>query len=180
MVSFLNIRRQAAGMARDTLFSNLGASYLIPPSLRWRYLKLLGLNVEDSMISAKCFIGGKKLSIGQRSFVNYGCFFDTSASIVIGADVNIGMGCYFITSTHEIGPSERRGGAAASQPITVGDGAWLGARVLILPGATIGRGSVVAAGSVVTRDVPDNSLVAGVPAKRIRQLSGSETPPSIG
>lgn len=180
MVSLSNVRRQIGGVARDALLNGIGGSYLIPPSLRWRYLELFGLDLQNSMISAKCFIGGTDLAIGWRSFVNYRCFFDTSAPIIIGMDVNIGMGCYFVTSTHQIGPSGRRGGAAATAPITVNDGAWLGACVLVLPGVTIGRGSVVAAGSVVTRDVPDDALVAGVPARQIRQLSDDETPAGVG
>ena len=167
----LNGKQQFAAVLRDVCLSKIGGSYLFPPSIRWRYLRLFGLKIDNAKIFAGSFIGGKGLAIGQRSFVNYRCFFDTSAPITIGTDVNIGMGCHFVTSTHAIGSSDRRGGQGQSSPIVVGDGAWLGAGALVLPGVQVGRGSIVAAGSVVTRDVPDNVLVAGVPAKYVRHLS---------
>lgn len=166
-----NGKQQFVAVLRDVCLSKIGGSYLFPPSLRWRYLRLFGLEIDNAKIFAGSFIGGKGLAIGQRSFVNYRCFFDTSAPITIGTDVNIGMGCHFVTSTHAIGSADRRGGQGQSSPIVVGDGAWLGAGALVLPGVQVGRGSIVAAGSVVTRDVPDNVLVAGVPAKYVRQLS---------
>jgi maltose O-acetyltransferase len=170
VVSISNALRQMTTIARDVVISRLGASYLIPPAFRWRYLRLFGLKVENSMISAGCYIGGKNLAVGARSFVNYECFFDTSSPIKIGSDVQIGMRCQFITSTHEIGTSSRRGGPGRSLPIVVGDGAWIGAGVLVLPGVHIGRGAIIAAGSVLTRDVPDDALIAGVPGRHIRQL----------
>ncbi|NTU65300.1 MAG: hypothetical protein HGB05_18340 [Chloroflexi bacterium] len=67
--------------------------------------------------------------------------------------------------------SDQRAGATFSAPVTIQDGTWLGARCIVLPGVTVGRGSVVGAGSVVTKDVPPNTLVGGVPAKVIRSIN---------
>lgn len=76
----------------------------------------------------------------------------------------------FVNSTHDIGDSEMRGGRVKSQPIVVEDGCWICSRVTILPGVTIGKGCVIAAGAVVTKDCLPNGLYAGVPAKRIKDL----------
>lgn len=73
-----------------------------------------------------------------------------------------------------MGSSERRAGAGWAKPIHIEDGCWIGARVTVLGGVRIGRGSVVAAGAVVTRDVPENCLVGGVPARLLRQLESSD------
>ena len=75
-----------------------------------------------------------------------------------------------LTVDHEIGGGDKRCGKHDCRPIVIGDGAWLGARVTVLPGVTVGAGSVVAAGAVVTRDVPAHTLVAGVPARIMRAL----------
>jgi len=83
----------------------------------------------------------------------------------------VGHGVTFITSDHETGTLSRRAGELKVLPIIVEDGVWIAANVTLLPGVTVGRGAVVAAGAVVTKDVPPNSLVAGIPAKVIRLLS---------
>jgi len=97
-------------------------------------------------------------------------FFDGSAPIHIGKNCGIGMEVLFCTSTHLPGPPTERAGPVHPQPITVGDGCWIGARAVILPGVTIGEGCVIAAGAVVHRDCAPNSLYAGVPARRIKEL----------
>ena len=77
-----------------------------------------------------------------------------------------------ITDDHEIGPPWHRCGDRVARPVVIEDGVWIGARVTLLPGVTIGRGSVVAAGAVVNKDVPPNTLVGGVPARILRTLPG--------
>ena len=77
----------------------------------------------------------------------------------------------FLTGSHEIGTSERRAGKGITDDIFVGEGTWVGARSTILPGIRIGKGCVIAAGAVVTKDVPDHVVVGGVPAKIIRRLN---------
>jgi len=77
------------------------------------------------------------------------------------------------TSTHEIGSESQRAGTTIQLPIIIEDGCWVGARANILPGVKIGKGCIIAAGSVVTKDCEPNGLYAGVPAKRIRDLDGN-------
>ncbi len=81
------------------------------------------------------------------------------------------MGCTFITSTHEIGCPQKRGGTSITKRITVGDGVWVGGKVSILPGVNIGDGVVIGTGAVVNKDLEPNCLYAGVPAKLIKRLS---------
>jgi acetyltransferase-like isoleucine patch superfamily enzyme len=119
-------------------------------------------------------IGGgdiyKRFTIGSGCWVNVACLFDLAASITIGDRVAFGPQVTLLTSTHDIGSSSYRTGTLKNLPITIGDGCWLGARSTILPGVTVGPGSVVAAGAVVNKDVPPNTLVAGVPAQVIKSL----------
>lgn len=104
------------------------------------------------------------LTVGNNCFFNRQSYFDLSAAIDIGDNVYVGTHCAFITANHELGPSTQRAGKVSAKPLRIGDGAWIGTRVTILPGVTIGRGAVVASGAVVRESVPDDTLVAGVPA----------------
>jgi maltose O-acetyltransferase len=79
-----------------------------------------------------------------------------------------------VSSTHEIGAPDRRAGTDVGKPVTVGDGCWIGARAVILPGVAVGDGCISAAGAVVTRDCQANGLCAGIPAKLIRHLGNHE------
>jgi maltose O-acetyltransferase len=112
------------------------------------------------------------LSIGALSRVNAPFFAELNAPIVIGERVSIGHHVVFVTSDHDTSDPLDRGGKAVPRGITVEAGAWVGARVTVLPGVTIGRGSVVAAGSLVTQSVPANKLVGGVPARAVKSLDG--------
>lgn len=131
---------------------------------------MIGLDTDKSGIAAGCFFGSRRISVGSGSFVNYKCFFDGSSRITIGQNCNIGYEVMFATSTHQWGSSERRAGRAISSPIVVSEGVWVGARVTILGGVTIGKGAVIASGSIVTTDCEADSLYAGTPARKIRQL----------
>ncbi len=111
-----------------------------------------------------------RLTVGQRCWINAGCTFDASARIDIGNDVAFGPEVMIITNSHHIGPSQERAGSLRNEPVRVGSGTWVGARATILPGVEIGPGCIVAAGSVVTRSVEPDTLVAGVPAVIVRRL----------
>lgn len=115
------------------------------------------------------------LAIGRRSQVGIGCHFSLNAPVTIGDDVIFGHYVRIITDTHLVGPSRRRCGERVPLPVTIEDGAWLASNTTVLPGVTIGRGSIVYCGAVVTCSVPPNSVVAGVPARVLRQLP-SESP----
>ena len=111
---------------------------------------------------------GKNIKIGKRVFINAGCQFQDQGGIEIGDDVLIGPQTIIATLNHDPDP-EKRGGMFA-KPVKIGNKAWLGARVTICPGVTIGDGAIVAAGAVVTKDVPPRTVVAGVPAKIIKTI----------
>ena len=108
------------------------------------------------------------VTVGDRVFINRDAYIRPNTTI--GDDVNIGPFVRLISDTHEIGPASKRAGASRFDPITVGDGTWIGASVTVLAGVTIGSGCIIAAGSIVTRDVPDNTLAGGVPAVPLRTL----------
>ncbi len=115
----------------------------------------------------------KRLQIGKNVQITAPLLADVNASIHIGDRVYIGHDVQLITTNHKIGSEEQRCGVVQPAPIVIQTGVWIGARATLLPGVTIGKGSVIAAGAVVTRSVEPNTLVGGVPARLIRPL---ETP----
>jgi acetyltransferase-like isoleucine patch superfamily enzyme len=114
---------------------------------------------------------GRNIRIGERVFINQNCTFYSLADITIGDEVLIGPNVSLITSAHPVAPSERRA-YLVGKPITVERGVWIAAGATVVGGVRIGENSVVAAGSVVTRDVPANTLVGGNPAAVIRSIEG--------
>jgi len=124
---------------------------------------------------------GAQIRIGARTFVNVNAVFLDAAPIHIGADVLIGPGVQLLTVSHPVSAAERLIEASArrvdeapyrtfARPITIGDGAWIGAGTIVLPGVTIGARAVVGAGSVVTADIPPDSLAMGQPCRVHRAI----------
>ncbi|WP_321426262.1 sugar O-acetyltransferase [uncultured Bacteroides sp.] len=111
---------------------------------------------------------GQFTRIGKNVFINHACSFLDMGGITIEDDVLIGPKVNLITEGHPLNPAERK--ALTVKPIVIKRNAWIGAAVTILPGVTVGENSVVAAGAVVTKDVPANTVVAGVPAKVIKTI----------
>ncbi|MEO8905004.1 MAG: transferase [Polyangiaceae bacterium] len=120
--------------------------------------------------------GCELLSIGTFTLISGDLHVDMGAAIEIGDQVRIGHGVSLLTVDHEVGPEQMRAGTRKFGPIEIEDGAWLASRIIVLPGVTIGAGSIVAAGAVVSRDVPPNTLVAGVPARVVRTLRQDDDP----
>jgi maltose O-acetyltransferase len=112
----------------------------------------------------------ENLQIGEDCWFNIGCYMDLGGKITIDDRAAIGHEVMLLTTSHHIGDAYRRVGADIIAPVHIGAGAWLGARCIILPGVTVHPGAVVGAGAVVTKDVPSNTVVAGVPAVVIRHL----------
>lgn len=111
---------------------------------------------------------GKNIQVGERVFVNSGCRFQDQGGIRIGDDVLVGHNVVLASLNHDLDPMQR--GTTIPGPIVIGDRVWIGANATVLAGVTIGDGAVVAAGAVVTRDVASNTVVGGVPARRLRDL----------
>jgi len=113
---------------------------------------------------------GYRIRVGARTFVNYGLVALDVASIAIGDDVQIGPNVQLLTPTHPIDPDTRRAKWEAAEPIAIEANVWLGGGVIVLPGVTIGKNTVVGAGSIVTKDLPPNVVAAGNPARVVRSL----------
>src|SRR5215210_1143018 len=158
------------GAAQDALriVAQINTGYRTPEEVRELLADLTGKPVDDSVVVFPPFYSefGKNLTLGKDVFINAGCRFQDTGGITIGDGSLIGHGSTLTTLNHGIDP-DRRADMIPS-PVTIGRKAWLGAGVTIVPGVTIGDGAIVGAGSVVTKDVPANTIVAGVPARLIR------------
>lgn len=102
--------------------------------------------------------------IGSGTRINRGCCLDVRGSLRIGSNVSLSPEVMVLTASHPIDDPEFR---VETRPVVIEDNAYVGSRAMVLPGVTLGRGCVVAAGSVVTRDVPPLAVVAGVPARKV-------------
>jgi maltose O-acetyltransferase len=173
--SWLAFQLCMVGIHLVNSIANAVGQDVVSRMIRRAALGLMGVRIgRRSVIDGGGYVYGRQLILGQRCFVNRGCYFDLTAWVVLGDDVEVGHGVTFVTAAHQLGGPARRAGRAAGQPIVVGNGSWIGANATILPGVRIGQGAVVAAGAIVVHDVADNTLVAGVPARTIRDLSTSE------
>lgn len=112
------------------------------------------------------------VTIGALSYINRDGY--VRSGTVIGERVSIGPFVRLVTDNHDMGPSRQRAGRFHTVPLTIEDGVWIGAGATVIGGVTVGAGSVIAAGAVVVRDVPPNTLVAGVPARVVKHLDGSD------
>lgn len=113
---------------------------------------------------------GTQIHIGPGTFVNYGLTALDVVEIRIGANCQLANDIQLLTPIHPLDPQPRREGWEAGEPITIGDNVWIGGGAIVLPGVTICEDAVVGAGSVVTKDVPARTVVAGNPARVIREL----------
>jgi acetyltransferase-like isoleucine patch superfamily enzyme len=139
--------------------------------VRALFSDLIGKKVDDSFLLIPPFYtaGGVDISIGRNVFINQNCTFYDLGGLDIADDVIIGPNVSIITSGHPIEPSQRRAFVVA-KPIVIEKNVWIAANVTIIGGITVGENSVIAAGSVVTNDVPPNTLVGGNPASVIRSI----------
>ena len=114
------------------------------------------------------------LEIGDRVLINHGCSIAATKLVRIGERCNIGSQCILIDNAfHQLDP-DRRNEQPPAAPVVLEENVWLAARVIVLPGVTIGKNSVVGAGSVVTRDIPPDVLAAGVPARVLRPIRAGD------
>ncbi|MFT5708345.1 MAG: maltose O-acetyltransferase [Oceanospirillaceae bacterium] len=114
---------------------------------------------------------GYNISIGSNFYTNHNCIMLDAAPINIADNVMIGPNVTLSTTTHPLSSELRAQGYAIALPISLDDNVWIGMGAQILPGVSIGKNSIVAAGAVVTKDVPDNCMVAGIPARIVQAVS---------
>jgi acetyltransferase-like isoleucine patch superfamily enzyme len=159
--------------AAKTWRPRLASLPVIPMPVRRRILQTVGHRFgPGARLWPGVLVIGSKLTLGREAFVNGGCFIDATGEVTLGDQVHLGPGVQILTTSHEIGPPDRRASTLTVAPVSVGDGTWLGAGSILLPGTTVGAGCVIAAGAVVDGEVPPNTVHGGVPAKQIRALDG--------
>jgi acetyltransferase-like isoleucine patch superfamily enzyme len=139
--------------------------------IRALFSELIGKKVDESFLLIPPFYtaGGGEIRVGHNVFVNQNCTFYDLGGLDIADDVMIGPNVSIITMGHPLEPSRRRA-ATIGKPIAIERNVWIAAGATIVGGVTVGENSVVAAGSVVTKDVPPNILVGGNPARVIRSI----------
>ena len=152
------------------LVTEMNASVQDVDQVRKRLSEIIGKEIDASTTIFPPFYTnfGQFITLGKNVFINHACSFLDLCSITVEDDVQIGPKVNLITENHPLDPDDRK--TVLLKPIVVKRNAWIGAAATILPGVTIGENAVVAAGAVVSRDVPPNSIVAGVPAKVIKTL----------
>ena len=164
--------------AQDALriVAEINTGYRTPEEVRALLRELTGRAVDESVTVFPPFYSefGKNLTLGKDVFINIGCRFQDAGGITIGDGTLIGHGSTLTTLNHGVDPNRRADMVPA--PIMIGRKVWLGASVTVVPGVTIGDGAIVGAGAVVTRDVPPNAIVAGVPAELIRETGFGASP----
>jgi len=164
---FYKIFEQVNATKKRTIALNSATD---PDEIRGIMSEIIGKTVDNSSTVFTPFNTnfGKFINIGKNVFINHGCSFLDLGGITIEDDVLIGPNVQLITENHPINPAERK--SLELKSILIKKNAWIGGGAIILPGITVGQNSVVAAGSVVTKDVPANVVLAGVPAKVVKLL----------
>lgn len=165
---------RAATQESMRLTCELNSAYHTPEEVRELFGRIIGEEVDEGFAMFPPFTTdyGKNIHVGRRVFINSGCRFQDQGGIHIGDDALIGHNVVLATLNHHMAPAKRS--ALIPAPIHIGDRVWIGSNSTVLPGVHIGDNSVVAAGAVVTKDVPANCIVGGVPAKLIRELTEEE------
>ena len=151
--------------------TNLMNNKYLPPAELRRYMSvLIGQEVDEGFGLFPPFFTncGKNIHLGKNVFINSGCHFQDQGGIYIGDGTFIGHNVILATLNHDLNPNSR--GDMWPKPIHLGKKVWIGSGAIVLPGVTIGDNSVIAAGSVVTKDVPENSVYGGNPAKFIKMI----------
>ncbi|MFB6090561.1 MAG: sugar O-acetyltransferase [Halobellus sp.] len=134
----------------ESLFGSVGEACHVEPPFRCDY--------------------GYNLHVGDDFYANYDCVVLDVREVTVGDGCLLGPGVHVYTATHPLDPEVRRDGLESGEPVTIGDDVWIGGRAVLNPGVTIGDGSVVASGAVVTDDVPEGVVVGGNPAEVVKEL----------
>ncbi len=164
----LHMHEMAQRARRITVEMN--NAYRTPDEIRALFSELIGKEVDEGFGLFPPFNAdyGQNITVGKNVFINSGCCFQDQGGIEIGDNVLIGQQVVIATLDHDLIPAKRAN--MLPSPVKIGNGVWVGAHATILSGVTVGDGAVIAAGAVVTKDVPANAVVGGVPAKIIKQI----------
>ena len=152
---------------------------LLPPKERSRIpallKELLGKTGDSLWVEPPFHCDyGWNIEVGENFFANYNLTILDVGKVTIGKNVMIAPNVSIYTAGHPVHPDSRNSGYEYGIPITIGDNVWIGGSVVILPGVTIGNNAVIGAGSVVTKDIPDNAIAAGSPCKVIRTITEAD------
>jgi len=163
-------QEQASIDENQRLVQELNTSAFDPIVIRQMVSEIIGQQIDTTVEIRLPFFTdyGRNITMGQRIFINSNVQLIDKGGIDLADDVLIGPGASLISVNHVLKPSNRR--AIDVAPIHIHDNVWIGAKAIVLPGVTIGTNAVVAAGAVVTKDVPANTIVAGMPAKILRHI----------
>ncbi len=164
---FYKVFEQVTATKKITVALNLATD---PNEIRALIGEIIGKSVDNSTTIFTPFNTnfGKHITIGKNVFINHGCTFLDLGGITVEDDVLIATNVQLISETHSINTAERK--ALILDSIRIKKNAWIGAGAIILPGVTVGENSVVAAGAIVNKDIPDNTVVAGIPAKFVKNI----------
>ena len=156
------------------IVAELNSGYHTPEEIRALMERLTGRPVDESFAMFPPFYTecGKNIFLGKRVFINFGCHFQDQGGVYIGDGALIGSYVVMATINHGLDPAHRSDNHPS--PIRIGKNVWVGSHATILPGVTVGDNAVVAAGAVVTKDVPPNTVVAGVPARMLKTIAPQE------
>ncbi|WZO99146.1 sugar O-acetyltransferase [Isosphaeraceae bacterium EP7] len=161
------LRRRARALCRD--LEHLSLEDIV--GHRRILSNLFGIDAPDVHVEAPFHCDyGRNVTLGKRAYFNVNCVILDVAPVTIGDDVLFGPGVQIYTATHPIDPVERRSGLESGKPITIGSDVWIGGAAILCPGVTIGARSVIGAGSVVTRDIPEGVIAAGNPCRVLRPI----------
>lgn len=134
--------------------------------------QMLGHIKGDIVITTPFYCDyGINISVGKNFYTNHNCTILDGAKVTFGDNVFVAPNCVFSTAGHAIDSEQRANGLEIALPITIGDNVWIGANVSVLPGVTIGSNTIIGAGSVVNKNIPDGVIAAGVPCKVIRKIN---------
>lgn len=161
--------REKTVLLTNAYNASFGQSSEVRENLLKNLLQAVGKNVHFEP-TFRCEFGFN-ISIGDNFYANFDCVMLDGGGIVIGNNVLFGPKVGIYTSNHAIDAEERIAGGCYAKKVTIGDNVWIGGGVHINQGVTIGKNTIIGSGSVVTKDIPDNVIAAGVPCKVIREIT---------
>lgn len=166
----LHLAMHSFSQSAQKITAEINGAYHTPEQMIELFSELFGKKVDKSFCVFPPFYTdcGKNITVGKNVFINSCCCFQDQGGIEIGDGTLIGHQVVLATLNHDLEPSRR--GDLLPKPIKIGKNVWIGAHATVLSGVTVGDNAVIAAGAVVTKDVPENAVVGGVPAKIIKYI----------